>query len=53
MDPDPDPDPQLCNRQQRAGRLLCAVGTGGLDLLRSFNFSQNISKFLCFQLPIA
>jgi len=36
-----------------AGRMLCAVGTGGLDLLRSFNFSQSTSKFLCLQLPIA
>ena len=31
-----------------AGRMLCAVGTGGLDLLRGLDISQRTSKFLRF-----
>ena len=34
------------------GEDALRLGTGGLNLLRSFNFSQSTSKFLCFQLPI-
>jgi len=36
-----------------AGRILTAVGTGGLYLLRSFNLSFRTAKFVCFKLPIA
>jgi len=32
--------------------MLCAFGTGGLDLLRSFNWSQRTAKFFSFKLPI-
>jgi len=33
-----------------AARMLCAIGTGGLDLLRGFNLSQRTFKFLLFSI---
>jgi len=35
------------------GRMLCAVGIGGLNLMRSFNRLQRTAKFFSFKLPIA
>jgi len=34
------------------GTMLSAVGTGGLDLLRTFITSQRTSKLISFELPI-